>query len=73
MTTKEEKKLRDTVRETCVELISIQRRLHDVGLSLTAKRVNEATQEMGWEAAALFDRVKGREAFWTVWTRGRNP
>ena len=62
MTEQQEKKLRDTVRCVCLELDSIQRRLHEVGLSCTAKRINEASQDIGWEAAEKLTRKKRKGA-----------
>ena len=56
MTRREEKKLRDTVREQSVVLVQMQRTLMDVGLVATAARVNIASQKLGWEAAKLLER-----------------
>jgi len=55
---KGEKKLRDTVREIALELISLQSRLHKVGLIKTAHKANDTMKELGWEAAEKFKESK---------------
>lgn len=52
-----EKKLRDEVRRTAAELVTLQRRLHEAGLVRTAHAINKASQELGWEAANKFGKL----------------
>ena len=42
---------RATIHEISVQMVSMQRRLFDVGLIATAHKVNEALHKFGWEAA----------------------
>lgn len=55
-----EPQIRRAVREESVELVNMQRRLHDAGLHATAHLVNKASQRLGWEAEEVFARLEGR-------------
>ena len=48
--------MRAVVRDTGVEMIAMQRRLHDAGLHATAARINLASQKLGWEAAKIIEK-----------------
>ena len=56
-----ERKLRDAIRKFGVDFDQAQRELIEVGLCATSRKVNEAVQMLGWEAARLLSKLeKGR-------------
>ena len=56
MKAKDERKLRDAVRNYGFQMVMMQRKLINVGLVATAQAVNKASQQLGWEAARILER-----------------
>lgn len=55
----EEKKMRQAVLECAQALVAIQTKLHNAGMHASAKKLNQATNELGWE---LDRKLKPRKA-----------
>lgn len=48
------------LQESSVVLVNLQRKLSDAGLFLTMHKVNEASQQLGWEAAEILKKLKAK-------------
>lgn len=48
----------EVTRSTAAAFVRIERQLHDAGLHATARKVNEASQKLGWEAAEKLEKPK---------------
>jgi len=55
------KKIYTAVQKASVQLVVLQRELHDAGLHATAQKVNEASKKLGWEAAEKLTKITKRK------------
>jgi hypothetical protein len=52
--------IRTTVRMVAVQMVTMQRLLLNAKLATTAKKVNQASQELGWDAVRQLDKIEAR-------------